>query len=89
MTTPLQVKIIADLTANGSSTAKDLADRLGISTRSASNSLEFLRGDSVVNDGSVMYDWTSTKMCCVHRPEGPVVWALGSRIIVQGECPEK
>jgi hypothetical protein len=85
--TPLQTRLVELLTEHGPSTSGDLGALAGVSARSASNSLQFLRGHGAVNDGSVIYTWPGGRLSCVHHPVGPLVWNLGPAEKHNRACP--
>jgi hypothetical protein len=69
---PNQQLVLADLREHGPSTTKAIAERVGMTTRAASNVLTWLRGLRYVSDGS-----TSTPIAggFAHTPaKSPITW---------------
>jgi hypothetical protein len=70
--TQLVAGVLADLREHGPSTTKAIAERVGMTTRAASNVLTWLRGLRYVSDGS-----TSTPIAggFAHTPaKSPITW---------------
>jgi len=80
--------IVEDLKTHGPSTSQQIAERTGLRAMQVSNTMIWARGGGLVNDGSTIYDWPDG-MGCMHRPKGPVVWAIGDTPRVKGRCPDQ
>lgn len=85
--TPLQKAILYAMDRFGPMKSEDLAYYTGKSVRAVASSLMYLRGEGLVNDGSVHYHWPSGGNGCMHTPPTPRTWALGPILDVQGPCP--
>jgi len=87
MASALQRALLRELAETGPLTSVELADRVGVGVRAVSNSMTFVRGRGEANDGSTVYEWPDKNMGCMHRPKGPIIWALGPSPTVQAACP--
>jgi hypothetical protein len=78
--TPIRNLIINDLTVNPNSTSAEIANRINSSTRSVGSALSWMRGYSIVEDGSTsteVYDATGTLIGISYSPVSkPIKWSL-------------
>lgn len=87
--TILEQRILFALHQNATPmSSAEVGQALRISTRSAINVLQYLRGRGMINDGSVIYGHPGSETGCVHRPSGLIRWSLGPAKTVQGPCPD-